>query len=255
MTLHDSNAALISHIKMQHLLSSPDAKRVERVIYICDECTRIFFNKRVLETHMLYVHQTLKRNRRTTHFACPKCSKKGFLKSIWFHLQNHEIPSVSLCDICLCNLPNRAELQKHLKTHPGYYKCEPCGYIAKKDYLFESHLKKHTLKAKHYNNVSSNFKGVFKEHKSKGNLFHYNIHNAVKGLVLPKFIDICTLCREICLSHAEIKNHILRDHIDVYNVSEKKTYLCECGEEFDYKVVLMQHVMKMKGSHRAAGMV
>lgn len=251
MTLQESNEDLISHIKTQHLLSSPNAQRVERKIYICDDCTHIFFNKELLAAHILYLHLTNKYDRKNKQFTCPKCLKNFRLKSIWFHFQKHEIPSVTLCDICLTNFSNRAELFQHIQTHSGYYKCEPCGYNSTKDHLFDLHMKKHAQRVIHHTEMSSgvmNF--VFK--KQKPNIVRYNVHNAVKGLNLPNFIHICTLCREICLSVAETKLHILRDH--TFDESKKKTHECVCGEEFDYKIVLKQHVMKMKGFHQPVGM-
>ncbi|KOB66389.1 Uncharacterized protein OBRU01_21328, partial [Operophtera brumata] len=221
--------------------------RVERQIYICDVCTHIFFNKELLAAHILYVHLTNKYDRKHRHFTCPKCLRNFRLKSIWFHFQKHEIPSVSLCDICLTNFPNRAELFQHIQTHSGYYVCETCGYNCTKEHLFALHMKKHAQKPIHRGEVSLgvvNF--VFK--KQKPSIIRYNVHNAVKGLNLSNFVHICTLCREICLSVDEIKSHILRDHM--FYESKKNAYACVCGEAFDFKIVLKQHVMKTKGFHR-----
>lgn len=253
MTLLDTNKDLIEHIKTRHLLSSPNAKRVERKIYICHECTHIFFNKDVLVTHMLFVHLIKKNNRGDKKYSCPKCIKKCSIKSVWFHLQQHDMPSVSMCDICLVNFPSRAALYEHVKTHSSYFNCEPCGYNSTQSSAYDAHLQMHAQREVPYRKVSSQvFNAVFKKYKH--GFVRYNVHNTMKGLNLPRFMEICTLCREICLSHREAKLHVLRDHM--YHAElEKKKHLCVCGEEFYYKVVLKQHVMKSKGIHQPIGML
>lgn len=248
MTLFVSNIELIKHIKSQHLLSSPNAHRVERLIYICDECSNIFFNKDVLAIHMTSVHLSKESNLKQSFFTCPKCFRNCRLKTMWFHLQLHDIPSVSLCDICLNSCPDRTVLREHLKLHKRYLKCEPCGYISTIPILFNSHMEQHKQRTPQQGEIPPNvLNSVFKKRKNK--IIRYNMHNAIKGLNLPKFMHICTLCREICVSSGEKRRHILRDHM--LEEVGKKMYLCTCGEEFEYKVMLKQHLLKMKGSHRA----
>lgn len=254
MKLQPNYSALISHMKTEHLLSSPTAKRVEREIYICDYCNNIFFNKDILDIHIQFRHLYTMKERKTRRFKCPRCVKTSSLVNVWFHLQKHDISSVSACDICLLTFPNRQQLHEHLKSHPFLYRCETCLYSTNKESLFNSHLDKHESRViKRMRKVDRTVKKVFRVTK-KDILVKFNIHNLLRGLLLPNILRICILCREICTDKIDMRIHVLKDHL-FKETTVKIKYICACGEEFSNKILIKHHVFKLKGTHRILGKI
>lgn len=238
---------LLRHIKAVHLLSSEDAKRVEREIFICNECSKIFFNKRMLVAHMAVRHRNVRSKKQ--RFECPKCLKLVRCNTLWSHFQFEDILSMACCPICLVKFTNTTELKSHILTHPSYFYCNICNYSTKTEKTFNEHVSKHKKKCKSVDNIDKlNIEQYFisSVRYMKWRLLRIS---SFKGLNLPPNVYICVLCREICRNTEEMKNHYLA-HVAVEEKRvEKKKHVCTCGEEFFNSVLLKHHVFKMKGEH------
>ncbi|CAG9577510.1 unnamed protein product [Danaus chrysippus] len=242
---HKNEEELLKHIKTQHLLSFEDAYRVERDIFICNYCSQIFFNKLQLAVHITYCHI----DKENGVVTCPRCFKSIRIKSIWIHYEKHNIQSVSSCKICLDKCKNREHLKEHIKSHLPYYKCEMCGYMAKKHDLFQQHIK--TL---HKDDEVVVKEGRYKKYFAP-QVLHWSRKlqgiSAFRGLYLQDYIRVCVLCREICTSTESMKHHILVEH-NKYKIM-KTVFLCNCGESFTNKVLFKHHLFKMKGHREVSG--
>lgn len=240
---------LLRHIKTVHLLSSEDATRIEREIFICNECSKIFFNKRMLIVHMAVRHRNVRSKKQ--RIECPKCLKLIRCNTMWSHCQFEDILSIACCSICLTKLKNTTEMQRHIiSTHPSYFYCNICTYNTKSETYFKEHVSKHKNKFKQVDNVDKlKIEQCF---ISSIRYMQWRLLrlSSFKGLNLPPNINVCIICREICRNTEEMKKHYL-SHIIVERPVEKKKHICICGEEFFNSVVLKHHVFKMQGEHRA----
>lgn len=240
---------LLRHIKTVHLLSSEDASRIEREIFICNECSKIYFNKQMLVVHMAVRHRNVRS--RKERIECPKCMKLVRCNTLWSHCQFEDILSIACCPICLTKFSNMEEMRSHISTHPNYFYCNICAYSTKSDKNFKEHVSKYKNRFKHVENVS---KAKLQEcFISSIRYMQWRLLriSSFKGLNLPPNIHICILCREICRNSDEMKRHYLSHIMHVEQRVEKKKHACICGEEFFNSVLLKHHVFKMQGEHRA----
>ncbi|XP_045509111.1 zinc finger protein 142-like [Colias croceus] len=239
LQIFEDRDELIKHIKTDHLLSSEDATRVEREIFICDECHCIFFNKRHLALHIIYHHYRVRGQMRV---ECPKCEKFIRIRTLWFHFLVHKIQSVASCKICFYKCKNRQHLREHVKSHPKHLYCAICQYETKKEDLFKQHL---ALKHKNSNAIACNPQPYFVPKYAEVRMPKLS---SFLGLSLTNNVRLCVLCREICVGDCE-----MHEHIKVHMSGEKilsKLYSCVCGEQFFNKVLLKHHIFKLKGIHR-----
>ncbi|KAL4702188.1 hypothetical protein ACJJTC_013984 [Scirpophaga incertulas] len=225
---------LLEHIKVDHLFSSPTAQRIEREIFVCDECSQIFFNKRILEFHIVQQHM---RNRRV---PCPVCPNKDLhRKAMWNHLEAHQLRSVSTCPICLRKFKSVSQLKQHIDTHNRYYFCDPCGLRTHREEIFNEHIMQYKSRNISWH-TEINCRKVFVFPSPKKTHF---IRNVLKGIVMLNLIYICSLCRELCTSRNAMIKHIKRVHMTVVIKPETK-HICKCGEEFEKGVFLKLHMLK-----------
>ncbi|XP_064076113.1 zinc finger protein 175-like [Vanessa tameamea] len=241
----DNGDELLKHIKTDHLYSSENAYRVEREIFVCDDCCQLFFNKLHLIVHIKQYHGS--DNYKTEIIECPQCHDKFKRKQIWLHTHTHNIQSISSCRLCFIKLPNRRELKEHLNRHGHYFKCDMCGYNSKKSYLFNQHIKDNHKKK---NNDVKKFKKVKKYFIPREDVLEGKgqILMIFRGVYLSNLVKICVMCREICVGYRQMSDHITHDHNTSIEMV-KHEYRCGCGEVFNNKVLLKHHVFKMKGDH------
>lgn len=239
---------LLRHIKTVHLLSSEDAIRIEREIYICNECSKIFFNKRMLIVHMAVRHRNVRSKKQ--RIECPKCLKPVRCNALWSHCQFEDILSIACCPICLTKFRNTTEMKSHMSTHPSFFYCNICNYSTKSVQNFNEHVSKYKNKLQHVEKVDK----LKLEQCFVSNIRYMQWRllriGSFKGLNLPPNINVCIICREICRNSEEMKQHYL-SHAIVEQPLEKKKHVCTCGEEFFNNVLLKHHVFKLQGEHRA----
>ncbi|XP_045782961.1 uncharacterized protein LOC123879347 isoform X2 [Maniola jurtina] len=138
--------SVVKHIKSEHLLSTETCLRVEREIFICDECSAIFFNKDNLIIHLRYAHLDMSQ---MDLIKCLICHRNIQVRNMPAHFYMHNIQSVSTCRICLCKCLNTKALKQHLRLHPYYLKCDMCYYDTTRVESFQSHiLARHKTSAK-----------------------------------------------------------------------------------------------------------
>ncbi|XP_041983564.1 protein suppressor of hairy wing-like [Aricia agestis] len=238
----DSNS-LLEHIKVEHLFTSADSFRVQREIFICHECGTIFFNKKFIELHFeTHIHK-LDKFRKT--LQCLVCPKKVCVKSMWVHLQGHDIQNVGMCPICFVKCSSRKLLIEHMRTHPRYLKCNMCTYEAKREDFFRQHVID-----RHKTNATSMIDAECEQYFTP-----YYIAPRVyqklgsHGVALTNDIRVCILCREICVGQSNMKQHIYVEH-NLKTAEVKAKHLCTCGEIFTNKVLLKHHTFKLKGDHK-----
>ncbi|XP_063545089.1 zinc finger protein 234-like [Cydia strobilella] len=243
---HKDFEELLKHTKSTHLLSSEDAEHVHREIFICDVCNLMYFNKKMLEIHMQYMHDP--KNKYKLSETCPKCNKQIQIKHVWFHFQRHMIQSIASCQICLKKCRNRADLRDHLKIHPSYYHCTLCGYESKVKDSFTVHMQAHNSNLHESGNIAIDESMLRKCFAPRKNAKKSTCNIGIKGLCL-KDLFVCVLCRGLC-KEDEKAAHIAKYHL-VDIVATKKQYMCVCGEQFFNNVLLKHHVFKLKGEHKA----
>ncbi|XP_026747871.1 PR domain zinc finger protein 15-like [Trichoplusia ni] len=241
-----SKSDLIKHVKEFHYYCSPNANRINREIFVCSHCNKLFFNKHLLSTHMQHWHTLDLEGKRSTRVHCPRCWRTIRVKSLWFHYLYHDMLNVNTCPICLKNCTSKFDVIEHMKTHPGHFSCNMCGYAATKELHFNAHMNRHRK-----NTVITSKKDVsrFFVPGRQPSVSRNYLYNLFRGIALVNEIQICILCREFCESDIEMKQHILSDHVWKREVKRKK-HECVCGEEFFNRILLKQHVFKMKGNHK-----
>ncbi|RVE43305.1 hypothetical protein evm_012064 [Chilo suppressalis] len=139
LTKQPDVTALISHWKTLHLYSSPTAIRVEREIFICDNCGQVFFNKLFLQVHINH-----RKHIQFTKVVCPLCHKQVKRKCLSNHLFSHRALRISSCPICLHKCDNRSLLLKHINnTHRKHLLCDLCGFATTKVEFFNAHVNKY----------------------------------------------------------------------------------------------------------------
>lgn len=243
-------ASLISHIKTDHLLSSPDAQRIKRELFICDYCNNIFFNKLLLIAHIKFFHSFPHFQRKTETTTCPFCLKTIKVRSLWFHFLCHGIINTGTCPICLIPFDDYQDALRHTETHPGHYFCTICTYETDKEGLFLSHIGKHK---KMVNLVGKDINKVSKYFVPQKRISSWNrkVINIFKGITLAPEIQICVMCRTLCVTEEQMLQHIYGDHSPMNTVTIKR-HLCACGEEFFNRVLLKHHIFMLKGHHRVS---
>ncbi|KAG7306696.1 hypothetical protein JYU34_008121 [Plutella xylostella] len=241
---------LFKHIKTVHFLSTCTTKYVERDIFICDHCSRIFFNKRMLIIHISR-HMKVK-----TDPECPKCFR--ILKSQYTymtHLELHYINSVGTCPICFNKFQDRNAMLSHVfEAHKMVYNCTVCNYAFEKMSPYARHMEND-------HNQPSNFASYLSVTKEVLNRcfvsstpvpstpFLYTPYTPAKGLNIAGLIHVCVLCRALCKNETEQREHISRMHLQPTRVFTKKVYGCSCGEDFYNNVLLKHHIFTLKGTH------
>ncbi|XP_050556520.1 protein suppressor of hairy wing-like [Spodoptera frugiperda] len=240
--------SLIQHILTNHLCCAPDAKIINRELFICDYCNRLFFNKDLLITHIYHYHipKEVKQVTNIRH-NCPKCLKIIPGKSTWFHLLYHGIFNSRTCPVCLSSFNRNTEVLNHMKNHKPYLKCNICGFTTMKERFFASHLEKH--KKDVYLNEHGDVSKYFTPQHTFPSLQNRQSHT-LKGVPLANEVRICVLCRAVCLTYEEMVIHIHGDHLPDEKAKTKK-YQCLCGEDFFNNVLLKHHVFKMRSGHAA----
>ncbi|XP_053622943.1 zinc finger protein 423-like [Plodia interpunctella] len=240
---HPNKEALYQHIKSTHLLSSNNAERIEREIFICDHCCRLFFNKSLLEVHMVRKHP--RKVSENWKVKCPKCYKMLKRTSLWGHLEHHHISSVATCPICLEKCMNRTDLCNHLKKHRKYYDCGVCQFSTRVEDTFRKHLKSHRDSA---SSIDVKLDKYFVPKYKTNIVTIYSTPSVMKGFSLMNNLHICIICRHLCVNKAEMKYHLAYDHTTIKEEARKE-YKCRCGEVFFNKILLKQHVFKEKVGH------
>lgn len=242
----------MNHIKTDHLYSSEDAHRVEREIFVCDECCDIFFNKVHLIVHITRNHTNYYKTRKV---ECPQCGMRIKCMSWRSHFHKHMLQSISTCRFCFIKCKNRRELRNHLVSHRHYFKCDMCGYYSKNTELFNWHI---THYHKRKNTTTDKTNATMEKYKEyfipkcdvvagKG-----QIMTIYRGVSVGNRVKICILCREICVHYRQMQNHIMYDHF-TQDVPVKYEYKCTCGTVYSNKVLLKQHILKEKGDHGIHG--
>ncbi|CAH0698172.1 unnamed protein product [Spodoptera exigua] len=237
--------SLVQHILTDHLCSSPDAKVINREIFVCDYCDHLFFNKDLLIAHIYHFHvaKELKKVSNIRH-NCPKCMKLISAKSTWFHLLSHGVINSRVCPICLKCFNRNAEVLNHVKTHKAHLRCNICGFVTMKELILSSHIKKHR-KDRYFTgkaDVSKYFVPcrLFPSTRKQSHV--------MKGIPMASEVRICVICRTVCLNNDEMLMHIYGDHAPDEKEKSKK-YQCVCGEEFFNNVLLKHHIFKMRSGH------
>jgi hypothetical protein len=138
VTRYPNNMEFLKHYKVEHLYSEPDAKYVEKEIFVCNYCNHIFFNKLMLELHITSNHL------HSNMLSCPMCQKKIKRTGLWRHVESHQVQSISTCPICFVKCKNTIDLREHALKHTKFYTCSKCGYESNKETSFTNHLKMHT---------------------------------------------------------------------------------------------------------------
>ncbi|KAJ8704800.1 hypothetical protein PYW08_012120 [Mythimna loreyi] len=236
---------LIEHILVNHFHCPPNAVMINREIYICDHCHRLFFNKQLLVTHLYHWHTKKTRENGQLRFNCPKCWKMIRAKSTWFHLLYHGCFNLGTCPICLKTFENRKEMLKHVKTHPSTFRCSICNFETTKECYLNSHLDKHK-KTIQYNSQDDAAR-FFLPNQMVPSVNNRMVH-IFKGIPLAKQVKICILCRALAFSEEEMKQHIYAAHVPEEKI-KSKTHQCLCGEIFFNNVLLKHHIFKLKGNH------
>lgn len=242
----------MNHIKTDHLYSSEAAHRVEREIFVCDECSDIFFNKTHLIVHITRNHTNYYKTRKV---ECPQCGMRIKCKSWRGHFHKHMLQSISTCRFCFIKCKNRRELRKHLVSHRHYYRCDMCGYYSKNTELFNWHITHHHKRKNRTTDKTNATMEKYKEYfipkrdivAGKG-----QIMTIYRGVSVGNRVKICILCREICVHSRQMQNHIMYDHF-TQDVPVKYEYKCTCGTVYSNKVLLKQHILKEKGDHGFQG--
>ncbi|CAH2064935.1 unnamed protein product, partial [Iphiclides podalirius] len=248
---NDDKDRLVEHIKTWHLYSGADAVRVEREIFICDSCCAVFFNKRLLQAHILISHTNV--NREKTFTECPKCLKPYRLKTIWYHFQGHNIQSVSCCKICMTKCKDRLDLLAHVDGHLKHLFCDICQYQSKSEAFFAKHLatrhrREQTASRRRARKWQPYFMPRASDYKAR-----FQCDTASKGLQLELFADVelrvCVLCREICIGEDDALAHLENEHVE--REQPQTVHTCICGETFSSKVLLKYHMFKNDHSNES----
>ncbi|XP_014366431.2 zinc finger protein 423-like [Papilio machaon] len=248
---HLTYEGLIKHIKVNHLLSDENATRIEREIFICDTCSVLFFNKLLMQIHIITFHMGVDKD--ATFAACPKCYKMQRIKTMWYHFQGHRIQSVSCCKICLEKFKNRDELKEHMKQHKKYLYCEICQYESKNETYFQEHLstrhkitKSINLKVDKRNWKDYFVPRTFGEYKTS-----IIMDIPMKGVSLAYLeehnVRVCILCREICIGEQGMADHMQNHYIE--KVNKQYEHICSCGQKFSTIILLKHHILKNKEGH------
>lgn len=102
----------------------------------CNECLKVFANKRYLKRHIHYHLNSMLRL-----FKCPHCDKSfGSNYGLKSHLQVHEaLPYLFECDYCNKKFKRSKNLQLHRRRHLKEFvvHCEECnqGFVCNADYV------------------------------------------------------------------------------------------------------------------------
>ncbi|KAH9627650.1 hypothetical protein HF086_009800 [Spodoptera exigua] len=212
--------SLVQHILTDHLCSSPDAKVINREIFVCDYCDHLFFNKDLLIAHIYHFHvaKEIKKVSNIRH-NCPKCMKLISAKSTWFHLLSHGVINSRVCPICLKCFNRNAEVLNHVKTHKAHLRCNICGFVTMKEIILSSHLKKHR-KDRYFTGKAD----------------------------VSKYFVPCRL-----FPSTRKQSHVMKGIPMASEESGEVKHMCTCGMEFPNTLMLKHHVMLIKSMHEPCG--
>lgn len=222
---------------------------INREIYICDHCHRLFFNKQLLIGHIFHWHTRKTPQNFKTKYTCPKCFKIIRAKSSWFHLLYHGCFNVGTCPICLKTFEKHVEMLEHVKIHPCTFRCSICDYATTKECHLNNHLARHKKIIEF--TPKEDASRFFLPDQMVPSLNNRMTH-IFKGIPLANEVKICILCRALMFSEEEMEQHIFAAHVPVEQI-RTKTHQCYCGEEFFNSVLLKHHIFKMQGNHGVWG--
>lgn len=113
--------------------------------FVCDICTKSFFDKAYLVEHMRRIHMT----ELLAEYSCDKCSKVFSLKAkLRIHQRNHsESARKHVCKVCDKKFITREKLTRHELVHSDSrpYVCSLCSNGYKSSYALKNHMKKCSL--------------------------------------------------------------------------------------------------------------
>lgn len=123
-----------------------------------------------------------------------------------------------------------------------------CLYETKKSSLFNKHLESCSR-----GSGNMQFKNVSRFYTSGhvNQKWAYRVQFVRKGLNLFKMVKICVLCKHICVTIKELKQHLENTHCEFKKETTQFSKMCTCGEVFPITILLKHHVFKMGGDHQA----
>ncbi|CAH0559133.1 unnamed protein product [Brassicogethes aeneus] len=188
------------HILSKHAKSKP---------FVCEECGRTFVTKPGLKIH-LKKHKTETKE----DYPCVECGKilhtRGGLTS---HMNVHRLGRRFMCDVCGKTFTQKVNMQQHVKQHTGDkpHVCNQCG----KTFAEKSHLARHF--SFHSKERPFKCKVCQKMYKTERCL---KVHSLVHAAARP---FVCDHCNKGFLSSTKLKQH--------YNIhTGERPYKCKYCE-------------------------
>lgn len=201
----------------------------------CNECDRIFNQKKTLEYHKLRSHS------KPAGFTCEICYK-SFAKQryLYAHLRvrHKSIQNTHKCPSCRKSFVNKLDLDDHVKamhSEPGFV-CEICEKVCPDLRLLKEHLRyKHKMNMKRVKCNSCHLTFINKSDlESHVNAVH---------LKSDKISHHNNLVCDKCGKYFEIID-LLQIHTTLMH-SEEKPFKCQiCSESFTEKLQLMKHALE-----------
>ena len=214
--------------------------------YICDQCSKVFKTRSILQLHVNRVHAKIKR------FFCPHCS-------VGFHFRANQIKHIKtfhqnvIMDSSECAVLGEPLGAKETGKEVEFL-CEECGKSFKKKFCLKRHVDRVHAKIKNY----------ICPHCQKGFFLNENLKKHIKNMHKKAREFKCPHCQVVFLEKAHLKTHVQLEHADASrDCSEShvlddsletedegdqdqevapKRFLCEeCGKDFISKCNLKKH--------------
>ncbi|KAG5899864.1 hypothetical protein JTB14_012331 [Gonioctena quinquepunctata] len=119
-----------------HKLTHRD--KIQRPEHPCEDCCRIFSDRRQLKIHRDVVHKKLR------PFLCSFCGYKGSSRSsLKMHIRQHTGEKPFSCPSCSYTTSDHNSLRRHKLRHTGHkpYKCSYCSYACIQSSTYKTHIK------------------------------------------------------------------------------------------------------------------